>query len=58
VFDLAFTFTPAGGTPESFLNQDSRLMGQTQTICRRYGSQSDAAGDTFAISGTVAGRLS
>jgi hypothetical protein len=59
VFDLGFTFTPAGGgTPETFINQDSRLPGKTTTTCELSGSQTDAAGNTFEISGTVAGWLS
>lgn len=58
VFDLTFTFTPAGGSPESFLQQASRQPGKTQTTCSLTGSQTDPAGDTFSLSGTVAGWLS
>jgi hypothetical protein len=58
VFNLTFTFTPAGGPPQSFLQQDSRQTGKTQTTCSVTGSQSDPAGDTFSISGTVSGWLS
>ncbi len=59
VFDLTFTFTPAGsGASETFTQQASRNTGQTRTTCTLSGSQSDAAGDTFSISGTVAGWLS
>jgi hypothetical protein len=59
VFDLTFTFTPAGGgTPESFVQQDTRQAGKTQVICSLYGSQSDPAGDTFVLTGTVSGWLS
>jgi hypothetical protein len=58
VFDLTFSFTPAGGEPESFSQQDTRQPGKTQTMCELSGSQTDAAGDTFSIAGTVAGWLS
>jgi hypothetical protein len=59
VFDLTFTFTPADGSPpESFDQQDARLTGKTRTTCTLSGSQSDPAGDTFSISGTVGGWLS
>jgi hypothetical protein len=58
VFDLTFTFTPAGGTPESFVQQDARLTGKTQVTCSLNGSQTDPAGDTFVLSGNVSGWLS
>jgi hypothetical protein len=58
VFDLTFTFTPAGGTPESFPQQDARQVNKTQTTCSLYGSQSDPAGDTFVLTGSVSGWLS
>lgn len=59
VFDLTFTFTPAdGSTPQSFPQQDARQANKTQTTCSITGSQSDPAGDTFSISGTVSGWLS
>jgi hypothetical protein len=59
VFDLTFTFTPADGSPpQSFLNQDSRNPGKSQTTCTLNGSQTDPAGDTFSLSGTVTGWLS
>lgn len=58
VFNLTFTFTPVGGPPESFMQQDSRQAGKTQTTCSITGSQSDPAGDTFSLSGTVGGWLS
>jgi hypothetical protein len=59
VFDLTFTFTPAGGgTSESFVQQDTRLADQTQITCSLYGSQSDPAGDTFVLTGSVSGWLS
>jgi hypothetical protein len=58
VFDLTFTFTPAGGTPETFVQQDSRQTGKTKVTCSLYGSQSDPAGDTFVLTGNVSGWLS
>lgn len=58
VFDLTFTFTPAGGPSQSFLQQASRLTGKSQTTCSLAGSQTDPAGDTFSLSGTVKGWLS
>jgi hypothetical protein len=58
VFDLTFSFTPAGGPTETFTQQASRLGGKTQTTCRLSGTQSDQAGDTFSIEGNVAGWLS
>jgi hypothetical protein len=58
VFNLTFTFTPAGGPPQSFIQQDSRQTGKTQTTCSLTGSQSDPAGDRFSLSGTVSGWLS
>jgi hypothetical protein len=59
VFNLLFTFTPAGGgEPQSFPQIDSRQVNKTQTTCMVSGSQSDPQGDTFSISGTVGGWFS
>jgi hypothetical protein len=58
VFDLTFTFTPAGGAPQTFTEQDSRLTSKTKTVCSISGSASDPAGDTFVLSGHVSGWLS
>jgi hypothetical protein len=58
VFHLTFTFTPVGGPSQSFQQDDARQTGKTQTTCTLTGSQTDAAGDTFSLSGTVAGWLS
>lgn len=58
VFNLTFTLTPADGAPQSFAQQDSRNAGKSQTTCSITGSQTDPAGDTFSLSGTVAGWLS
>jgi hypothetical protein len=57
-FDLTFTFTPAGGGPsQSFTNTASRPH-PTPVTCTISGSQTDSAGDTFSLSGTVAGWFS
>jgi hypothetical protein len=59
VFNLTFTFTPAGGgQSQSFQQIDARQTDKSQTTCTLSGSQSDPAGDTFTLSGTVAGWLS
>jgi hypothetical protein len=52
---LTFTFTPAGGSPQSFTNTDVRKNGKIAVTCDISGSQMDAQGDTFSLSGTVAG---
>jgi hypothetical protein len=57
-FDLTFTFTPAGGSAQSFTNTDSRPNGKVAVTCTISGSQSDQQGDTFSLSGTVAGWIS
>jgi|GraSoiStandDraft_4_1057263.scaffolds.fasta_scaffold749322_1 hypothetical protein len=56
--NLTFTFTPAGGTPQSSTNNDTRPNGKVTVICTVSGSQSDPAGDTFSLSGMVAGWIS
>lgn len=58
VFDLTFTFTPAGGAPQSFTNTDVRKNGKVAVTCAISATQTDAAGDTFSLSGTVAGWVS
>lgn len=58
VFDLTFTFTAAGGGSQSFYQVGQRQTDKTETTCSLAGSQSDPAGDTFSISGTVSGWLS
>jgi hypothetical protein len=58
VFDLTFTFTPAGGSPQSFTNTDSRTNGKVAVTCTISGSQTDPAGNTFSLSGTVSGWIS
>jgi hypothetical protein len=57
-FDLTFTFTPAGGPSQSFTNTDVRKNGKVVVICSISGSQTDAQGDTFSLSGTVGGWIS
>ena len=58
VFDITFTFTPAGGSPESFTNTSSRKNGVVSVTCSISASQTDSAGDTFTLSGTVSGWIS
>jgi hypothetical protein len=58
VFDLTFTFTPKGGTAQSHTNTDSRKNGNVTVMCRISGSQTDSAGDTFPLSGSVSGWIS
>ena len=58
VFDLTFTFTPSGGTPQSFTNTDARPHAPAPVTCTISGSQTDPAGDTFSLSGTVSGWFS
>jgi hypothetical protein len=59
-FNLTFTFTPAGGGQSQSQSQTaSRPNGPgVQTTCQISGSQTDPQGDTFTLSGTVAGWLS
>jgi hypothetical protein len=58
VFDLTFSFTPAGGTTESFTNTDARPNAPAPVTCTIDGTQTDPAGDTFSLDGTVAGWFS
>jgi hypothetical protein len=58
VFDLTFTFTPAGGSAQSFTNTDARANAPAPVTCTISGSQTDPAGDTFSLSGTVSGWFS
>jgi hypothetical protein len=57
-FDLTFTFTPAGGSPQSFTNTDARPNQVGNVTCAISGSQTDPAGDTFSLSGNVTGWIS
>lgn len=56
-FDITFTFTPAGGPSQSFTNTDVRPNKTGSTTCALSGSQTDAQGDTFSITGTVTGNI-
>jgi hypothetical protein len=57
-FDLTFSFTPAGGPTESFLNTDAMRNAKTPVTCTIDYSQTDADGNTFAIDGTAWGFFS
>ena len=57
-FDLTFTFTPVSGPSQSFTNTASRSNQTGDTLCVISGSQTDPAGNTFSLSGTVDGWIS
>jgi hypothetical protein len=57
-FDLTFTFTPVNGPSQSFTNTDSRRNQTGDTVCSISGAQTDPAGNTFSLSGTVEGWIS
>ncbi len=57
-FDLTFTFTPAGGSPQSFTNTDVRKNKVGNVMCAISGTQTDSAGDTFSLNGSVTGWIS
>jgi hypothetical protein len=57
-FDLTFTFTPAGGQPQSSTNTASRPNQTGNVTCAISGSQTDPAGDTFSLNGNVTGWIS
>jgi hypothetical protein len=57
-FDLTFTFTPVNGTPQSFTDTSFRPHQSGDTVCNIAGSQTDPAGNTFTLSGTVQGWIS
>jgi hypothetical protein len=58
VFDLTFSETPAGEPTESFTNTNSMRNPKTPVTCTIHYSQTDPAGDTFAINGTASGFFS
>jgi hypothetical protein len=59
VFSLTFTFTPAGGEPQSFLNDNAQKNAKTPVECRiNYTAPPDSEGNTFGLSGTVLGYFS
>jgi hypothetical protein len=47
-----------GGSPQSFTNTDSRKNGKVAVTCTISGSQTDPAGNTFSLSGSVSGWIS
>jgi hypothetical protein len=57
-FDITFTFTPAKGPSQSFTDTSSRPNQTGNVTCQVSGSQTDAKGNTFSISGTVTGWFS
>jgi hypothetical protein len=57
-FDLTFTFTPVHGTPQSFTDTSARKNQTGDVTCSIDASQTDPAGNTFSIKGTVTGWLS
>jgi hypothetical protein len=57
-FDLTFTFTPVSGPSQSFTDTSSRPHQTGDTVCTITGSQTDPAGNTFSLSGTVQGWIS
>jgi hypothetical protein len=57
-FDLTFTFTPAGGTPQSETDTASRKNQTGDVTCQINSSFSDPEGNTFSIVGSVTGRIS
>jgi len=57
-FDLTFTFTPVDGSPQSFPDTASRPNQTGNTACTISGAQTDPAGNTFSLSGTVTGWIS
>jgi hypothetical protein len=57
-FDVTFTFTPAGGSAQSFTNTATRANAKVVVTCTVSGSQTDQQGNTFSISGTVGGWIS
>ena len=58
-FNLTFTFTPAGGgSPQMFTDTSSRKNQTGNVTCTIAGSQTDQAGNTFTLRGTVTGWIS
>jgi hypothetical protein len=58
VFNLTFSFTPAGEPTQSFLNTNAMLHPKTPVSCEIDFSQTDNQGNTFALNGTVWGFFS
>jgi hypothetical protein len=57
-FDLTFTFTPVGGEPQSFTQDASRKAMPGSITCELFAQDSDPAGNTFTLTGTVTGWIS
>jgi len=57
-FDLTFTFTPVGGTPQSFADDSSRPNQTGDVTCQIDASQTDGQGNTFSLVGSVTGWIS
>ena len=57
VFDLLFSFTPTGGTTESFLNTNAMRNPKTPVLCTIHFSDTGPDG-TFALDGNVWGFFS
>jgi hypothetical protein len=56
-FNTTFTFTPVSGPSMSFTNTDSR-PNQTGTVtCMISGGETDSAGNTFSLTGSVIGTI-
>ena len=58
VFNLTFSFTPAGEPTESFLDTNAKRNPKTPVSCDIHFSQTDSQGNTFALNGTVWGFFS
>jgi len=56
-FNLTFTFTPAGGSPQTFTDTSTRKNQTGNVTCTIAGSQTNPGG-TFSLSGTVTGWIS
>ena len=57
-FDVTFTFTPVGGSPQSFTDTSSRPNKTGDVTCDISASQTDPQGNTFSLSGSVTGWIS
>jgi hypothetical protein len=54
-FNLTFSFTPAGGPTFSSLDTATMRNPRTPVTCTINFSQTDTAGNTFALNGTASG---
>ena len=55
IFDLTFTFTPAGGEPQSFQDTATRKNPRAPVSCSVDFSTTDQQGNTFSFSGSAGG---